>query len=204
MTGLYVHGQSKLHQMRPSHKLLGLFMIGALLITVEQGFAVGLAALVIGTIFVSVAKLGLGRLWQSTRPLLVWFLIIFVAQVWLADVSAAILVMLRILALVWAAALVTYTTRLTDMSDALATLFGFLRPFGVSPERIAFLCALTIRLVPAVFETLNEVREAQRARGIERAYIATFVPVIIRVLKQADTMSDALIARGFDRWDEVK
>ena len=120
---------------------------------------------------------------------------------WIADIQTAISVILRLTALVWTAALVTYTTRLTDMSDVIARLCVPLRPLGVSPHRVAFLMALTIRLIPAVFDTVREVRDAQRARGLERSYLAAFVPVMTRVLRQADVLSDALVARGFDRWD---
>lgn len=204
MTGLFVTGQSPIHRLGAGVKLAGLFILGAILMSFDQTMAIGGVAFVIGAIFVFVSDLGARRLWLATQPLLIWFLIILVAQAVLADINAAVAVILRLLALVWAAALVTHTTRLTDMSDVFTTAFSFLRPIGFSPERIGFLCALTIRLVPALFDTLRQVREAQRARGLERSYISTLVPVLVQVLKQADTMSDALVARGFDRWDEAR
>jgi len=200
MIGLYVSGVSPFHGMRPGFKLLILFALGFFIITIDQNFMLAVATALVGVVFVSVAGLGAKRLWQATRPLLIWFVIILFAQAWLADLSAAASIILRILALVWAAALVTHTTRLSEMNDAFATVFGFLKPLGFSAERTGFLCAITIRLVPALFDTLRNVREAQKARGIERSYVASLVPVLIQVLKQADTMSEALVARGFDRW----
>lgn len=200
MTGLYVSGESPIHSMRAGLKFIALFALGFFLIMLDQNVVLATMAALVGLTFVSAAGLGAKRLWHATQPLLIWFVIIFIAQAWLADIGAAFSVILRILTLVLAAALVTHTTRLTEMSDVFATAFGFLRPLGFSMERIGFLCAMTIRLVPALFDTLRTVREAQKARGIERSYISTLVPVLIQVLKQADTMSDALVARGFDRW----
>lgn len=202
MTGLYVPGQSWLHRQSAWLKLLVLFLLGIALVTTDQLRVLGGGLVVTGMVFVFVADLGAGRLWRATRLLLPWLIIILLAQVWLTDVESGFRIIARLVSLVWAAALVTHTTRLTDMSDAFASIFRFMRPLGVSPDRIAFLCALTIRLVPALFDTLQQVREAQRARGIEHSYLAAFVPVLIRVIKQADTMSDALVARGFDRWDD--
>lgn len=202
MTGLYVPGQSWLHRQRAWLKLLVLFLLGAALIVIDQILVLGATLFVIGFIFVVVGDLGVSRLWTATRPLLPWLAVIFVAQIWLADVASGLRITVRLVALVWAAALVTHTTRLTEMSDVFAGILQVMKPLGVSPDRIAFLCALTIRLVPALFDTLQQVREAQRARGIERSYVTAFVPVLIQVIRQADTMSDALVARGFDRWDE--
>lgn len=202
MTGLYVPGQSWLHRQRAFLKLLALFSLGVVLVTIDQLLLLGGALVAIAMAFVFVAELGSGYLWRATRLLVPWLIIIIIAQAWLADVESGLRIVARLVCLVWAAALVTHTTRLSEMSDVFANIFRFMKPVGVSPDRIAFLCALTIRLVPALFDTLQQVREAQRARGIERVYGAAFVPVLIRVMKQADTMSDALVARGFDRWDD--
>lgn len=204
MTGLYVPGRSPFHAMPAALKLLLLFGLGIVLIALDQATLIAGMAAVVSACFVGVANLSVRRLWQTTRPLLIWFLIIFLAQAWLGSAGSAVSIVLRILTLVWAAALVTHTTRMTDMTQVFSVCLGVLRPLGVSTERLAFLCALTIRLVPALMEAFQHVREAQRARRVEGAYLATFVAVLIRVLKQADTMSDALISRGFDRWDEAR
>ena len=40
--------------------------------------------------------------------------------------------------------------------------------------------------------------EAQRARGLDRSAIALLVPLLIKTLKMADNLSDAIDARGYD------
>jgi biotin transport system permease protein len=44
----------------------------------------------------------------------------------------------------------------------------------------------------------QEILEAQRARGLDRNAIAVLVPLLIKTLKMADDLSDAIDARGYD------
>ncbi|MEQ8507627.1 MAG: energy-coupling factor transporter transmembrane component T [Rhodospirillaceae bacterium] len=201
IVGLFVPGESLIHRLSASRKLLALALLSASLVMLGGVGSLSAAAFLVGALFIWGAGLGGARLWCTTRPLLIWLLLIVAAQLWLGSIETAMKVSLRLIALVWAASLVTLTTKLSDMSDAIVGLVQPLERFGVSPQRVAFLIALTIRLIPAMLEIVKEVREAQRARGIERSVITSFVPVITRVLKQADELSAALTARGFERWD---
>lgn len=203
IAGLYVPGDSLMHRLGAAVKLGGLFLIGVSLVVVDNIVVMGLAVVATALIFCVLAELGLTRLWITTRPLLVWLAFIAVAQLWFADAESAALIALRLILLVWIAALVTYTTRLIDMTQVISKLCGVLRPLGVNPERVAFLIALTIRLIPAVFDIIREVREVQKARGLERSFTAAFVPVLTRLLRQADDLSEVLVARGFEHWDDA-
>lgn len=202
IVGLYVPGDSVLHRLDAGAKILLLMglAVGLVLTSSPQLLSAVLAG--IGLSFVGIAGLGTRRLWQATRPLIIWLVFIGVAQTILAGGETALIILLRLLALVWASVLVTLTTRLTDMTDRLVSVCRWLRPLGVSPNRVAFMISLTLRLIPALGDVVQEVRDAQRARGLERSLIAAAVPVLIRVFRQADAMSEALLARGYDRWDE--
>jgi biotin transport system permease protein len=96
------------------------------------------------------------------------------------------------------AALVTLTTRTTDMVDAVIRALGPLRRLGVDPERVGLLLSLGIRSVPVVVGLAEEVRDAQRARGLTASPRAFAVPLIVRSLRHADALGDALVARGID------
>ena len=99
--------------------------------------------------------------------------------------------------LVLLAALVTMTTRTTDMVDAVVGLCRPLRRVGVDPERVGLMLALGIRSVPVVVGLAEEVRDAATARGSPPAR-AFAVPLIVRSLRHADALGDALVARGVD------
>ena len=203
-SGLFVPGESPIHRLSAGLKLLALAALGAGLVMLNGVGSLLVVAFLVGVLFIWGAGLGAARLWSTTKPLLIWLVFIVAAQLWLGSLETALTVSVRLITLVWAASLVTLTTKLSDMSDVIVRLVTPLERFGVSPERVAFLIALTIRLIPAMLEIVKEVRDAQRARGIERSIVASFVPVITRVLKQADELSAALTARGFERWDASK
>ncbi len=202
IAGLYLPGDSVIHQLSAPVKLSLMVVMGLALVLVDHIFVMVSVAITTGFVFSVLAGLGFARLWLATRPLLIWVLFIALAQFWFVTAEAAVLVSLRLVTLVWVAALVTYTTRLSEMSDVLVAICSVFRPLGVNPERISFLIALTIRLIPSVFEIVRDVRDVQKARGLERSYTAMFVPVLTRLLREADALSDALVARGFERWGD--
>lgn len=66
------------------------------------------------------------------------------------------------------------------------------------PGRIAFLIGLTLRFIPLIREKAEEIRAAQRARGVERRPLALLLPLLLKTLTMADAISEALDARGFE------
>lgn len=55
---------------------------------------------------------------------------------------------------------------------------------------------MTIRFVLLLGELLERIREAQRARGLERPGVAVAAPLLVHTLLFADDLGDALTARG--------
>jgi biotin transport system permease protein len=96
------------------------------------------------------------------------------------------------------AALVTLTTRVAAMLDVIARLARPLRLVRVDPDRVALLLAMTIRCVPLLMDIVTTVREAQRARGATGSPMALAVPAVVRALRAADALGEALTARGLD------
>ncbi|EPH03738.1 hypothetical protein HMPREF1531_01163 [Propionibacterium sp. oral taxon 192 str. F0372] len=196
--GLYQPGTSWLHRAPAWTKLLALFMIGAASVVIQGTWWWVLATFaVVGVVYLS-AGLGLGLMWHQIRPMML-LMIVIAAMTWItATWQKAVAVPGMILVLVAVASLVTLTTRTTDLVDVLVRLFGVLRRFGVDPERVGLILLLGIRVVPLVYELSREISEAQTARGAVRDIRAFAVPLIVRALRDADAMGEALVARGFD------
>ena len=97
------------------------------------------------------------------------------------------------------AALVTLTTRVTAMLDLCQRLLSPLRRFGVDPDRVGLVLALTIHCIPLL---VNIVREVSEARKSARARV--LAPVDGRtgggagVAGRPTRWGNALIARGVD------
>lgn len=58
--------------------------------------------------------------------------------------------------------------------------------------------SMVIRFIPMMMREAQEVLEAQRARGLDRNAIALLMPLLIKTLKMADDLSEAIEARGYD------
>jgi biotin transport system permease protein len=101
-----------------------------------------------------------------------------------------------IVALVLLATVLTATTRVQDILDAITTGLRPLRRVGVDADRVALTFALTIRAIPATLELAAETRQAAQARGLERSLRARLVPFVIRVVARAHETGAALHARG--------
>ena len=178
--------------------LLGLVVVGALSVVVQQWWWLVLA-LIAGTFALYlVSGLSPGLWWRQVRPM--WMLLAFTAvfHVWTGAWDRAIAVTGNIVLLVSLAALVTLTTPTTDLVDAVVRASGWLRPFGVDPERVGLFITLGIRCVPLVAGLAVQVREAQVARCATRSAQAFLAPLIVRALREADAMGEALVARGVD------
>jgi biotin transport system permease protein len=110
----------------------------------------------------------------------------------------AVVVVGVITVLVLLAGLVTLTTPVSAMVDAVVHLCRPLKVLGVDPDRVGLVIALGVRCVPVVVALAQEVRDAQVARGLSASPRAFAVPLIVRSLRHADALGEALVARGLD------
>lgn len=187
-----------MHRLPAGTKLL-LLLASIILATIfaRTPVHVGAVALVVAGLFV-VARIPLKLAAAQLRPVLWMVLIIGVFQVIITDWQRAVVVCGVLVISVALAALVTLTTRVTDMLDTVTRALGPLRRFGVDPDRIGLMLALAIRCIPVLATIVHEVSEARKARGLQWSMTALATPVLVRALRTADAMGDALVARGVD------
>lgn len=198
MIGLYRPGTSPLHRLPAGMKLLILLAsIIAATVFVRTPVAVGAVALVVAGGF-AVARIPAKVALAQLRPVFWMMLIIGIFQLFITSWQRAIVVCGVLLISVALAALVTLTTRVTDMLDTVTRALGPLRRVGVDPERIGLMLALAIRCIPILATIVHEVAEARKARGLQWSMTALATPVLVRALRTADAMGDALVARGVD------
>ncbi|MEV4151700.1 energy-coupling factor transporter transmembrane protein EcfT [Nocardia salmonicida] len=198
MIGLYCPGDSLLHRL-PAGVKLALLLVSILAMTVfvrgPLGVLVAVAA-VVGLF--ALARVSWRVAFAQVRPVLWMTAIIGVFQLLTTSPQRAVVVCGVLLVSVALAALVTVTTRVTAMLDALTRALGPLRRVGVNPEKVSLLLALAIRCVPLLAQIVHDVGEARRARGVSWSATALVTPVLVRALRTADAMGEALAARGVD------
>ena len=197
MTGLYLPGTSVLHRAPAGPKLVLLAAATTVLVLLRDPWAVAVGGvLVVGGY--ALARLPASVLVAQLTPLR-WVLLALVPfQWWQGGPPAVAVVVGTLVVTVAAAALVTLTTRVLDLLDVVERAASPLRLVGVRPDRVALLLALTLRAVPVLAATFDEVRDARRARGLERSPRALLVPLVVRTLRHADRLGEALVARGVD------
>ncbi|MEO7079546.1 energy-coupling factor transporter transmembrane protein EcfT [Rhodococcus sp. BP22] len=198
MIGLYRPGTSFLHRLPAGVKLLLLITsIVTATVVVRTPIQVGIVAALVAALFF-LARIPVKVALAQLRPIIWMLLIIGIFQVIITSPARAVVVCGVLLISVALAALVTLTTRVTDMLDTVTRALGPLRRFGVDPDRIGLMLALAIRCIPILATIVHEVAEARKARGLQWSMTALVTPVLVRALRTADAMGDALVARGVD------
>jgi biotin transport system permease protein len=199
---LYVPRASVIHRAPAGAKLCALAGLSVLVFAVPTlPVVVGALAAVVVLGLVA-ARLPAALLVRQARAVLWWLVSLFVLHAVVTDVLTGALTVLRLMALVLAAAVVTATTRVTAMVAFVERVCSPLRFVGVRPARIGLVIAMALRFIPLISERADRIREAQAARGGSvrglRGLTTTVVPLLVQVLQLAHTVSEALDARGAD------
>ena len=197
MLPLYIPRASPVHRTPAPIKLLLCIAASSALCVLQPLWLLGTMLAGICGLY-GLARLPVAALLAALRPVLVMGAMIFALQVWLAGWQPAGAVLMRILALVLLASLVTLTTPLSDMIETITKAARPLAPLGLSPPKLALAVALTIRFIPALLKDMQEIQRARMARGGSGYSIFALGPLIIKILFMTNTLGDAIAARGFE------
>lgn len=193
--GLYQPGDGWLHRVPAPAKFAFVLALslGSLLLAnpIASASAVALTVLIIVA-----GRLRLRPALGLTPALLVLLAVLAAYQLIFADWRHAVVVVGNLLACLYAARILTLTVPGTDLLDGLVAVARPLRLVGVDPERVGLAVALMIRSVPHLAGSFTEVRDAARARGLERNLLAQVSPVVVGAVAHAQTTGQALAARG--------
>jgi biotin transport system permease protein len=193
---LYIEGSGVLHRLPAWIKLAALVAAGATLFAVRQP-ALLLAAVAVAAVLLVLAGAGPGAVWRHVRGLALILLVIAGFTWYFNGAERAAEVVLRIMALVGLALAVTVSTRTSALIDVCEASLRPLQRLGVvDAGRAALALALTLRFIPEIWRNYQDIREAQAARGLGANPLALAVPLLVRTLKRAEEVADAIDARG--------
>ncbi|AOB32168.1 cobalt ABC transporter [Bordetella sp. H567] len=196
MEPLYVEGDGVLHRIPAPYKLIALLAAGAGLFAVHRldGLAVAFAC---GGLLVAMSGAQAGAIWRHVRGLLPILAVVGAFTGYFDGAARAAEVLLRVGALVALALAVTLTTRTSDLIQVCErALYPLDRLGWVDAGRVALALALTLRFIPEIWRNYQDIREAQAARGLSRNALALTVPLLVRTLKRAEEVADAIDARS--------
>jgi energy-coupling factor transport system permease protein len=222
LPGMYVATDSVLHRLDPRVKM------GAALLLMTLPFAAPglwstllLSAFVVAIVFLSTAPLPALLRTLHTVIWIGFFMFFFylfttpgrtlvavgnITVTWEGLLSGATQVY-RLCLLVIVAALLTFTTSPSQLAHGLEALLRPLARLGLPVRELAMVLTIALRFVPTLFDEIDKITKAQRARGVDsvsrnpwrrvRSWVPTFVPIFVSAFRRAEELATAMDARGF-------
>ena len=125
-------------------------------------------------------------------------------DVYTGGVITGSFVILRVLILIISSAVLTLTTKPTDLNNGLEAL---LKPFGKKTSILAMMISIALRFIPTLFLETEKILKAQASRGVDfnegklkdkiGQIVSLLVPMFIISFKRAADLADAMEARGY-------
>ena len=153
---------------------------------------------IIAMVYAGFGRVGMARL-KLLRPLLPLLVVVGGVQAASGSWNAGAVVIMRLLAMLLLADLVSMTTSMSALMEVLAPALRVLRPLGVNPRKMALVVALVLRFVPVLLTRWRAREEAWKARTYRRVPPRLVAAFVADILQLADRVAEALDARGFGR-----
>jgi len=222
LPGMYVAADSPLHRLDPRVKMGAALLLITLPFSarsLESGLLLSLfvALLVILSSLPLLALLGTLRtvFWLGLFMFLFYSLTVpgrplvslgGISVTW-EGLLAGLAQVYRLVLLVTVASLLTYTTSPAQLSHGLEAMLGPLARLGLPVRELAMVLTIALRFVPTLFEEVDKITMAQRARGADirtgglwrrlRSRGPVFVPILVSAFRRAEELATAMEARGF-------
>lgn len=225
--GQYFPGDSVLHRMDPRMKLV-LSLAFIVIIFVCKNFA-SLGFMVLALLLtVSLSKIKLSIILRGIKPVLIIVIITALLNIFyikkgtlLVDwhfihiysggLATAVFMVVRIVCLIVAGSLLTYTTSPTLITDGIERLLSPLKFMRGSVHTIAMMMTIALRFIPTLVDEFDRITSAQKARGadletgtlIERtkALIPVFIPLFITSFRRAYELAFAMECRCYHGYE---
>lgn len=219
----YYPGDSAIHRLDPRAKFVAVMML-AVALFLRDSFAALAVYAAAGAAAYAASGVPARWFWRAFRPLLWLVVITFLAQLivapgepffsfWFIHVSwrgleLAAFLSLRLVVLVLIGSVLTLTTQPVALTDGLAWLGRPLRRLHVPTDELALMVTIALRFIPTLLVELENIMQAQRARGAEfdrgglmtrgRALVPVLVPLFVQSFRRADELALAMEARCYE------
>lgn len=195
LVGIYSPGHSIVHRVGPGPKLTALAVI-AVITSVVTHWATPIIVGGFGLAAAAVARISPRLFWRQTRGILLLVVLFAGFNALIGRLPEGLLAGGRIMAIVIVASVVTLTTEVSAIVDAVER---WLTGAGMSSERalrVGLVIGMASRAADHLGQLLAEARDARRARGLDRHIRALLVPVVVRASRSSTLTGQALAARG--------
>lgn len=222
--GQHFPGDSAVHRMDPRLKLVLTVVYIVLLFSAANPVGLALSLGLLAVLY-RVARIPLRLIGRSLRPILpivaftaalnlffitgqgepLWQWWIF--RIWPEGVSYAVLMAVRILALIAGTSLLTYTTSPIVLTDAIERLLKPLSRLHLPVHEFAMMMTIALRFIPTLIDETDKIMNAQKARGAQldcgslkqriTALVPILIPLFISAFRRADELAMAMECRCY-------
>lgn len=194
--GGYRAGNSPAHCMPVWSKYLLVLLVGVTPFFVKQWWF-SLGCLVVAVVInLVVARIPVRTALSIGVPLWIANALILAYHCFFTMWQRGVIYVAGLLACLYIARLVTCTTDPGALMDAIVALARPLRPLGAKPEKFALTIALMWTTIPYLVGSIGQVRDAAKARGLERYSWRFLIPMFVGAVGHALEIGEALKARG--------
>lgn len=196
MGSLFFPGDSWLHRLPGGFKLGLLAVLGGALMWVHDWRLLMLVLAVVLTLLWQTG-LSVAMLWLHVRGLFWLLLALMLYTLVVQSAEHAIALGLRVTTILLAALVVSVSTSISQLMTVVLWLLQPLERLGwVDTQRVALAFGLTLRLIPELSLQWHDIREAQAARGLSANPLSMAVPMLLRTIRRAQEIAEAIDARG--------
>ena len=222
--GQHFPGNSLVHRFDPRLNLVLTVAYIVLLFAASNPLGLTLSILFLGVMY-KVAKIPVKMIGKSLKPILpivlftavlnlffvsgegdplvhFWFLSIYAE-----GVRYAVLMAVRVMALIAGTSLLTYTTSPIVLTDAIEQLLKPLGKLHFPVHELAMMMSIALRFIPTLIEETDKIMNAQKARGAQldtgkmtdrvKALVPVLIPLFISAFRRADELAMAMECRCY-------
>ena len=222
--GQHFPGNSLVHRFDPRLKLVLTVAYIVLLFAASNPLGLTLSILFLGVMY-KAAKIPVKMIGKSLKPILpivlftavlnlffvsgegdplvhFWFLSIYAE-----GVRYAVLMAVRVMALIAGTSLLTYTTSPIVLTDAIEQLLKPLGKLHFPVHELAMMMSIALRFIPTLIEETDKIMNAQKARGAQldtgkmtdrvKALVPVLIPLFISAFRRADELAMAMECRCY-------
>ena len=222
--GQHYPGNSVLHRCDPRLKLIATIAFIIVLFVAANPLGMALAIALLALLY-KVAHIPARLILKSLKPIVPIIIftsvlnLFFVAgegeplvhfwifTIYMEGVRYAILLSVRVCALIAGTSLLTYTTSPIVLTDAIETLLRPLQKLHFPVHELAMMMTIALRFIPTLIEETEKIMNAQKARGARldngklmeriKALVPILIPLFISAFRRADELAMAMECRCY-------
>ena len=220
--GQFFPGNSAVHRLDPRVKIVLTVALIVLLFLAQGPVSYGLIILFLALV-IGISRISPKMVVRGLKPILL--IVMFTAvlnlfytpgdYVWqwkflhisVEGIRMAVFMVLRLMLLIIATSMLTYTTSPIQLTDGLERLLAPLKKLHVPVHEFAMMMTIALRFVPTLLEETEKIMAAQKARGADmesgglmqriKALIPVLIPLFVSAFRRAFDLATAMESRCY-------